>query len=71
MTLLVIYDRRTRKALETREFSDVEGDEALRARFAAEDAHRSNPNIEVVMISAGCRETIERVHSRYFREPIR
>lgn len=71
MTLLVIYDRRARKTLGIREFSDSERDEALRARFAAEDAHRSNPDIEVVMLSSACRRSLERVYSRYFREPRR
>jgi hypothetical protein len=52
---------------ELREFVNAERDEALRARFAAEDAQRSDPQMEVVLLSSTSREAIERTHARYFK----
>jgi hypothetical protein len=62
---LVIYDRS--KGAVVRRQSYTGSDEALRARFAAEDEFRSNPDIEVVVLGASSWQALERTHSRYFK----
>jgi hypothetical protein len=44
-----------------------QSDEALRARFAAEDEFRGNPDIEIVVLGARSWQALERTHSRYFK----
>jgi hypothetical protein len=39
---------------------------ALAAYTEAEEAHRDNSNIEVVLLGSDSRETLERTHSSYF-----
>jgi hypothetical protein len=64
---LIVYDRSAGKRLQLREFSDGERDEASCARFAMEDQQRSNPDVEVVLLSSTSRQAIERTHARYFK----
>jgi hypothetical protein len=61
---LLVYDRRRGALLETRPFDDR--DAAFHARFEAERAHRTNPTIEVVVLSADSEEALRRTHARYF-----
>lgn len=64
MTLfLLTHDRRTRR-------TDVEpiGDESivLEKLFAAEARIRTQPDLEVVLLSAADEDDLRRTHSRYF-----
>jgi hypothetical protein len=63
---LIVYNRRT-GAVDVREFPAGQGREAIRARFEAEAEHRSEPDIEVVVIGSRSRNELLRTHSRYFR----
>jgi hypothetical protein len=63
---LVVYNRRT-GANSVREFPPGQGREAIRARFEEEREHRSNPDIEVVVLGSRSRDELMRTHSRYFR----
>jgi hypothetical protein len=63
---LVIYDIEAGKA-EVREFgTDYDG--ALRAYNDCEQEARNRSSLEVVLLSAESRETIERTHSSYFED---
>jgi hypothetical protein len=63
---LVIYDRST-GAVEVEEFTDQQQDLALHQRFVRERQHRSDPDIEVVVLGGESREALERTHARYFK----
>jgi hypothetical protein len=62
---LLIYDRRAGKITRHRRYLNP-GD-ALTARFEAEREHQNNPDIEVVVLSAESWTTVQRTHSRYFK----
>jgi hypothetical protein len=62
---LLVYDRSRAALLEKRAFDDR--DAAFHARFEAERAHRSDPSIEVVVLSADSEEALLRTHARYFQ----
>lgn len=66
-SFLLVYDRRAGKLLLDREFSESERDEALRQRFELEHQYRTDPNIEVVVVTAASREVVEHTHGRYFK----
>lgn len=63
---LVVYNRRT-GANSLQEFPEGSGREAIRQRFAQERLHRSDPDIEVVVLGSNSREELLNTHSRYFR----
>lgn len=63
---LVVYNRRT-GASSLREFPAGCGREAIRERFAQERLHRSDPDIEVVVLGSESQEELLKTHSRYFR----
>jgi hypothetical protein len=64
---LLIYDRKRGVLVETREYPGEQRKEALRARFEAEDAHRGDEDLEVVLLGAASFADIQKTHSRYFR----
>jgi hypothetical protein len=61
----MIYNRRTGLS-EVQEFSDDERASAMQARYAAEDRVSDDPDVEVVVLAASDRQTLERTHARYF-----
>lgn len=63
---LIIYNRRTGES-DVQEFPVGRGREAIRERFEQERIHRSNPDIEVVVLSSSSRAELLKTHSRYFR----
>lgn len=62
---LLVYDRRAGEIVHEELFGDVK--DALAERFRMERLHRTNPDIEVVVLSAESRDALERTHARYFR----
>jgi hypothetical protein len=64
---LLVYDRLAGKLLDDREFSERERDEANRQRFELEHRYRTDPNIEVIVLTAASREVVEHTHGRYFK----
>ncbi len=65
-SFLVVYNRRTGDNT-LREFPPGHGREAIHARFEAERQHRSDPDIEVVVLGSHSKEELLKTHSRYFR----
>lgn len=63
---LVIYNRRTGES-DVREFPAGRGREAVRERFEQERIYRSDPDVEVVVLSSSSRAELLKTHSRYFR----
>lgn len=63
---LIVYDRTLGHLVEDppREFDDQEV--ALSAYDEAEQAHRSDRNIEVVLVGADSLDTVRQTHSNYF-----
>jgi hypothetical protein len=63
---LVTYDRRRALLLDgVRGFDDRA--EAYRALHEAEDAHRGDSNVEVVLLGGESEADLHRTHSRYFK----
>lgn len=62
---LLVY-RRSTGELVTRELG-LDAGAALEERFASELAHKDDPDVEVVLLSAPDLEALRRTHSRYFR----
>lgn len=62
---LIIYDKRQRKPILEKEYSD--SDAALDARFAAERDSDHDRNLEIVVLHSDSPETLRKTHSRYFR----
>jgi hypothetical protein len=61
---LVIYD--IPKGVARIEAFDTDYAAALSAYEKAEEEHRDNPDVEVVLLGSDSRATIERTHSSYF-----
>jgi hypothetical protein len=63
---LIVYRRGEGRLLECR---DLGTDRALATaeRFSAEKRYVTDPDVEVLILSARSREVLERTHSRYFR----
>jgi hypothetical protein len=63
---LVRYRRSTGDLLE---FEDVGTDRAgaMNRRFAAEEAHKDDPDVEVVILTASSRDALMGTHARYFK----
>ena len=61
---LVVYDIRAANADVVPFETDYEA--ALEAYNQAEEAHRDDPNTEVVLLGSDSAETLERTHSSYF-----
>jgi len=61
---LVVYD--IRNGLAHVEPFDKDYDAALAAYAEAEEAHRNDGNVEVVLLGSDSRDTLERTHSSYF-----
>lgn len=60
----MIYDRAAGKLLRKEEFADDAA--ALEARFAAEQEHGLETNVEILAISAASEVELRRTHGRYF-----
>lgn len=66
---LIVYYKPGRELVSCTSFSDSR--EALTRRFEMERLFSDHPELEIVVLSARDRATIERTHSRYFvkRQP--
>ena len=63
---LLVYRRSTATLVEIRDLG-TDGGKALAERFAIEKRERTNPDIEVVILSAQSEDILKKTHSRYFR----
>lgn len=61
---LLVYDRLAGQLLRQQEFATDA--EALSARFAAETEYGSQPNVEILAISAASEADLKKSHGRYF-----
>ncbi len=62
--VLVVFDRPKGQVLREDAYDDER--EALAERFRTEKRYRTNPDIEVVVLSAQSPEALRRAHARYF-----
>jgi len=63
---LIVYRRGEGRLLECRDLGSDRA-AATKERLAAEKTYLTDPDVEVVILSARSREVLERTHSRYFR----
>jgi hypothetical protein len=68
-TFLIVYDRGAGRIEELAEFGEDAGDDARRRRVELERKHRTDPNIEVVVLGAESLESLRVTHARYFKTP--
>jgi hypothetical protein len=64
---LIVYDLREGRTIRIDEYPDDERERAISTRFALENEYLSDPNLEVIMLSAESRASLEATHSRYFK----
>lgn len=64
---LLVYDRKTGKLLQQREYRGDDRAQALLDRTAREMEEREKPDIEVVLLAADSLDALMRTHSRYFK----
>ncbi|MEU4240671.1 hypothetical protein [Actinoplanes sp. NPDC026619] len=62
---LVVFNRRAGSIVRFVEYSVA--DDALTARFDAEDEFAADADIEVVVLGASSEEMLHRTHGRYFK----
>lgn len=63
---LVVYNRRTGTLNQLVEFAADERAAAFQARFHLEAMARDEPDLEVIVLGASSRETLQKTHRRYF-----
>jgi len=64
---LLAYDQRTGELLELKEFQENDRQVAEKERFRRELEEVGERSIEVVLLGAESRESLERTHGRYFK----
>ena len=64
MHFLLVFDRLHGRLLSVRAFDDHR--QALVERFRAEREHRTDADIEVVVLTASSQDALRRTHARYF-----
>lgn len=64
---LIQYDQRAGRLLRIDEYPAEQATEATAARTRLEGEHLSDPNIEVIVLTAEDRSALEATHSRYFK----
>lgn len=64
---LIVYDRAATKIVQLREYAENERQQALDERFQLERRNRDNGDLEIVVLDAPNRATIEKTHGRYFK----
>ena len=62
---LVVFDRRSGAVVQFQEFGVA--DEAMTARFDAENEYADNSDIEVVVLGASSKDALLKTHARYFK----
>jgi hypothetical protein len=65
---LLVYDQAGGRVLLLEEYADADRAAALDKRFALEREHADDPNLEVIVLSAPDRATLEATHARYFKD---
>lgn len=64
---LLVYDLNSGLVLLREEFADPDRGAALEKRFALEREHAGDPSLEIILLSAPDRATLEATHARYFK----
>ena len=64
---LLAYDQRTGELLDLKEFEEKDWQVAEKERFQRELEGVGERSIEVVLLGAESRESLERTHGRYFK----
>jgi hypothetical protein len=66
---LLTFDQHAGRILLWEEFDEDQADVRVKRWFELEEAHRHDPNIEVVLLGAPSLEQLKATHSRYFMSP--
>lgn len=64
---LLTYDRRKGEIIDRRSYRADERERAFADRLKEMIARRQEPDVEVVLLSAGSFEDLMKTHSRYFK----
>jgi hypothetical protein len=64
INFLLIYDLRARQLISEQPYRNA--DEAAVAYAKAEEAHRGDRDVEIVLVGADSLETVKQTHSHYF-----
>src|SRR5262245_33677050 len=64
--ILLVYRRSRGELMQTEEFGS-DSFAAMKRRHELEKQHRSDPDVEVVVLSGESPEAIKRTHARYFK----
>jgi hypothetical protein len=65
---LLVYDQVRGRVLLLEEYADADRAAALDKRFALEREHADDPNLEVIVLSAPDRASLDATHARYFKD---
>ncbi len=65
---LLVYDQSAGRVLLSEEYKDPDRRVALDRRFALEREHSDDPNLEIIVLSASSRASLESTHARYFKD---
>jgi hypothetical protein len=65
---LLVYDQAGGRVLLLEAYADADRATALDKRFALEREHADDPNLEIIVLSAPDRATLEATHARYFKD---
>jgi hypothetical protein len=63
---LILYRRSTGDLLQFEDFG-TDRAIAINRRWKEEQAHKADPDVEVVLLTASSRESLIRTHARYFK----
>jgi hypothetical protein len=63
---LILYRRSTGDLLQFEDFG-TDRAFAMSRRWEKEQAHKADPDVEVVLLTASSRESLVRTHARYFK----
>lgn len=65
---LIVYRRSDGKLLVLKEFPADQADIAQQQRFALERQEMNNNDVEVIVLGASSLESLQKTHSRYFKD---
>lgn len=64
---VITYDRRRGESTIVETYDDDRRADALQHRFALEDEHAGNADMEIVVLGAPTQESLLATHARYFK----
>jgi hypothetical protein len=65
---LLVYDQAAGRVLQIKEFPDDQRNAALDEQFALEREHATDPNLEIIVLTAADHAALQATHARYFKD---